>query len=424
MARNKRSVPHTARTTDAKAAGLAADARYASSNPEEHRAQRFGGVRALSNPLWCYNGFRIAVVLLTCFGVIMVFSSSAITMISRGASPWKQALSQGVYCVLGFALGIMAMVVPVKAYRRFGFVLVCLAIGLQLLTMTPLGVSVNGNSGWIGIKGVFTMQPAEVVKLALCIWLPAGMELAKRRYGKDGIKAYGLPIGMFALCLMAVMAGKDLGTALILVFIGVTALLIGGFPMRWLLSMGVLLAAFIAAFVITSPNRMQRILSAYQPCSADQAIDECYQAIHAKYAMGSGGLLGVGIGNSREKWNYLPEAHNDFIFAIIGEETGFIGAVMVILMFVALGWCLVSVAMQSESRYVSMVLVCIAIWLVGQGLVNIMVVIGLLPVMGVPMPFVSAGGSSLIMCLVAAGVAVSMMRAHPQISAGTSALNS
>ena len=127
----------------------------------------------------------------------------------------------------------------------------------------------------------------------------------------------------------------------------------------------------------------------------------------------------MGIGNSGEKWGYLPEAHNDFIFAIIGEETGFIGASMVILLFVVLGWCMLVVALQARNRYVTMVLACITVWIVGQAIVNIGVVIGLFPVMGVPMPFVSAGGSSLIMCLGAAGIAVSMMKEQPQIKAET-----
>ena len=130
----------------------------------------------------------------------------------------------------------------------------------------------------------------------------------------------------------------------------------------------------------------------------------------------------MGIGNSREKWDYLPEAHNDFIFAIIGEETGFVGAATVILLFVVMGWSLVCVAVQMPHRYESLVLMCIAVWLTGQGLINIMVVVGLLPVMGVPMPFISAGGSSLIMCLTAAGVAVSMMRTHPEIKEGSAVI--
>lgn len=142
-----------------------------------------------------------------------------------------------------------------------------------------------------------------------------------------------------------------------------------------------------------------------------------YQAVHGKYAMASGGLLGVGIGNSGEKWGYLPEAHNDFIFAIIGEETGFVGASLVILLFLVLGWCMLVVALQSQDRYITLVLASITVWIVGQAFVNIGVVVGLFPVMGVPLPFVSAGGSSLILCLGAAGVTISMMKQQPQIQA-------
>ena len=143
----------------------------------------------------------------------------------------------------------------------------------------------------------------------------------------------------------------------------------------------------------------------------------CYQAVHGKYAMASGGLLGVGVGNSGEKWGYLPEAHNDFIFAIIGEETGFVGASLVILLFLVLGWCMLVVALQSQDRYITLVLASITVWIVGQAFVNIGVVVGLFPVMGVPLPFVSAGGSSLILCLGAAGVTISMMKQQPQIQA-------
>ena len=146
-----------------------------------------------------------------------------------------------------------------------------------------------------------------------------------------------------------------------------------------------------------SPNRLNRVLAAYQECSGTDAQKVCYQSIHAKYALAEGGLFGVGLGNSREKWNYLSEAHNDFIFAIIGEETGFIGAAIVIILFVVLGGCMISVALQTADRYASVSLLCITVWLVGQALINIGVVVGVFPVMGVPMPFVSAGGSSLIM---------------------------
>lgn len=397
--------------------------RVADSSPHPDNFSQYTGIRSLLNPLWCYHGFRVSVLALTCFGVIMVFSSSSVTMISLGASPWKQALNQGIFCVIGLVLGFIAMHIPVRLYSKFGIVFVGIAIFLQLLTLTPLGVSTNGNTGWISLGGGFTLQPAEVMKLTLCIWLPSAMQVSAARLPKEGIKAYLLPAGVFAACLGAIMAGKDLGTAMIVVGIGAVAFLIGGLPIRTFVLIIAVLAAGIGAFVLSSPNRLGRILAAYKPCTPSDVQSVCFQAIHAKYAMASGGFFGVGIGNSREKWNYLPEAHNDFIFAIIGEETGFLGAALVILLFVVLGWCMVCIALHTSNRYVAMVLVCITVWIVGQGLINIMVVVGLLPVMGVPLPYVSAGGSSLIMCLIAAGVAISMMREQPQIKADSSALS-
>jgi cell division protein FtsW len=218
------------------------------------------------------------------------------------------------------------------------------------------------------------------------------------------------------MAFLLVMAGKDLGTAMIIVLIGVVAFLLGGFPLRWLLSIGVVGAVGIVGFfVLGNQNRISRILAAYKPCTASDVQGVCYQSIHGLYAMASGGLTGVGLGNSREKWNYLPEAHNDFIFAVIGEELGFIGACMVILAFVVMGWCLLRVAWLSRDGYARMVMVGIAAWIVSQALINICVVLGILPVMGLPLPFVSAGGTALIMCLISAGVAARMMRSLPEI---------
>lgn len=385
---------------------------------EELSFGQYTGIRALLNPLWCYHGFRVAVAALTGFGIIMVFSSSSVDMVSKGASPFRQALSQGMYCVLGIVIALVASRLPTRFYQRVSMGAVAVAMFLQLLTLTPLGTGGEeyGNSGWIAIGG-FSMQPAEVVKFALCLWLPVGLRVSRKRFAKEGIMAYRWPAIVFVVCLGLVVAGKDVGTALIIVFIGVAAFLIGGVPAKWFALGGALVVAGLILLVVTSPNRMRRIMATYTGCSDADAQDTCFQSLHAKYAMASGGFLGVGIGNSREKWQYLPAAHNDFIFAIIGEETGFVGASLVILLFVVLGWCMVAVALQTRDRYVSMALVCITVWFVGQGLVNIGVVVGIFPVLGVPMPFVSAGGSSLIMCLAAAGVVCAMMRTQPQIKA-------
>ena len=151
-------------------------------------------------------------------------------------------------------------------------------------------------------------------------------------------------IARLGLALLMDVSRKDLGTAMILFAIAGAALLLGDFPGKWLAIVACGGAVLVGGLVITSPNRLSRIMATYQSCSASDMQGVCYQAVHGNYAMASGGLLGVGIGNSGEKWGYLPEAHNDFIFAIIGEETGFVGASLVILLFLVLGWCMLVVA--------------------------------------------------------------------------------
>lgn len=385
-------------------------------NPRNGQAVGYTGIRALFNPIWCYHGFLVAVLVLCCFGVIMVFSSSSVSLVSAGKSPWNRAISQGVYCGVGLVCAVLLSRVKVEHYLKFcSAAMICALIG-QLLTLTPLGTgeAETGNNGWI-VLGPISLQPAEFTKLALCIWLPFALRKSAKQYARDGIKAYLMPGIIYCAALGLIMLGKDLGTGLIIVFIGITAFMIGGFPLKWMAGLIGGLGALVLALVITSPNRMGRILAAYKPCTDLEGV--CYQSMHAKYALAEGGLLGVGLGNSREKWNYLPAAHTDFIYAIIGEETGFVGALTVLLLFIVIGWCLMCVALQIRERYVSMVLVCITVWLVGQALVNIGVVIGIFPVLGVPMPFVSSGGSSMITCLMAAGAVAGLMRSQPQINA-------
>lgn len=393
------------------------DSNTAKTGVDNTKRQGFG-INSLFNPLWCYHGFRMAVLGLSVFGVIMVFSSSAVTAASAGKSPFVSSMSQGMFCVIGLTTGILCSFVPVNWYRKLGFFAVLGSGLLQALTLSSLGVGQYGNNGWIQL-GPVTLQPAEFVKFALCIWLPSALSVANKRYKDKGILVY-IPSGIVYIALLVlILAGKDLGTALIVVFIGLVAFLTSGFPGKWMLGMIGGLGAVVLMLVMTSRNRLDRILAAYSTCSAEDAQGICYQSTHARYAIASGGLFGVGLGNSREKWNYLPAAHNDFIFAIIGEETGFIGAAMVILVFMVLGWCLVFSAIQVRQSYSSVVLMCIATWLVGQAMVNIGVVVGVFPVFGVPMPFVSAGGSSMIMCLMISGVAISMMRQQPQVKAAS-----
>ncbi|OZG63506.1 cell division protein FtsW [Bifidobacterium lemurum] len=409
MASGKPSAPRRASS-----AGTAANTSKRGSSADA----AYTGWRALLNPLWCYNGFRVAVAALTCFGLIMVFSSSTVTSTSAGESPFAELVSQGLYCVIGLAFGFVTMMIPLRIWRRFNVLVMLAALVLQALTFTPLGVDAYGNVGWIKL-GPVNIQPAEFMKFAICVWLPSALLTCGKRYAKEGLKAYVMPIALYGLGLALVLGGKDLGTAMIIVFIGVAAFLVSGFPLKWMAVFGAAVSALVLALVISSPNRMRRIFAAYGDCSAADAQTVCYQSTHARYAIASGGLLGVGIGNSREKWNYLPAAHNDFIFAIIGEETGFVGCAIVILLFVIIGWCMIVVALQIRNRYVSIVLMCVTMWLVGQALVNIGVVVGVFPVLGVPMPFISSGGSSMVMCLGAAGLVCGLMRSQPQIKSAS-----
>ncbi|RSX55700.1 cell division protein FtsW [Bifidobacterium dolichotidis] len=418
------SAPSAASSTAANRGAAGAGSGGKGTGSAHANFEQFHGWRALLNPIFCYHGFRMSVTVLTIFGLIMVFSSSSVTMVSAGASPWTKAISQAMFAVIGVVIAFVAMRLPESLYKRISQPVLILAFFVQLLTLTPLGTEVQGNAGWIRIGGL-TFQPAEFMKYALCLWLPKAMIEARKEFEKlpkdatfkERLMAFKVPIIGYVAGFGAIMIGKDLGTGLIVLLIGLMGFWIGGFPGKPLLAISGAALALVAAFVFSSKNRMTRILATYTQCSADDIQGICYQSVHAKYALGSGGLFGVGIGNSREKWNYLPEAHNDFIYAIIGEETGFIGTTIVLILFVILGWSMFIIARSTKDRYISIALLCFAVWIMGQAIVNIGVVIGLLPVMGVPLPFVSAGGSSLVMCLLAAGTADSLMRNQPQIHA-------
>ena len=168
------------------------------------------GLRSLLNPIWCFHGFRVSVIILTIFGVIMVFSSSSVNMIANGQSPWSQAIKQGGFCVLGLIVGVACMMVPAELIRKVSFAFLFVALCLQSLTFTPLGIDVQGNKGWIGVFG-FTFQPAEVVKLALCVWLPRELIDAQKQIKKvEPFKAYRKLIVWLGLALLLVVGARIL----------------------------------------------------------------------------------------------------------------------------------------------------------------------------------------------------------------------
>jgi cell division protein FtsW len=380
-----------------------------------HTVRRFAFI---TNPVFCFFCFIGSVLLLTMIGLVMVFSSSAVDQVALSRSPFSIVIQQTVYALFGLVIAVLANLPSVKLYRKFSGWFLAAALFLQFLTLTSLGRSSGGNSGWLQI-GPVSFQPAEIVKLALCIWMPFAILLSHAR-GKGAIRAYVVAAIGFALAIIFVMAGKDMGTALIVGAIGLVALFCGGISLKFFFSTTVPAAVLVALyFLLGSSNRMSRVKAMFSHCSAaSDASTICYQTNHGRFAISSGGLFGVGLGASKEKWNYLPEAHNDFIFAIICEELGFVGAIIVLLLFIMMCWSLIVIARSMRNQpYERLVIVCIATWIIVQALINMSVVLGLLPVIGVPLPFVSAGGTALVMCLTASGVAVRMARSQPDISA-------
>jgi cell division protein FtsW len=350
-----------------------------------------------------------ATLLLLVLGLVMVLSSSAVDSLAGGGSPYTVFLGQAQYALLGLPLMWVASRVPARVYQRLAWPLLTVGIVGQLLVFTPLGRGKGGNMGWIYL-GPVSAQPSEALKLALVVWL--GAVLVRKQPLFDDWKHAAipaLPIGAGAIGL--VLLGHDLGTAIIMIVLVAGALLVAGVPMRIFAGAGVLAAVGVAVLAVASDNRTRRIMDWFTGECDPQG--GCYQTKHGLQALATGGWFGLGLGQSREKWQYLPEAHNDFIFAVIGEELGLVGTLLVLVLFAVLAFAMFRVIGRHRDPFAQVVTGGIAAWVIGQALVNMAVVVGLLPVIGVPLPLVSAGGSALITTLVGIGVVLSFARTEP-----------
>ena len=352
-----------------------------------------------------------ATLFLVVFGLIMVLSSSSIEGHSEQGGPFGGFLRQVLFAVLGVPLMLIAARMPVTFWKRWSGVLLIGAIALQLLVvLTPLGSSHGGNRNWINF-GTFSAQPSEVVKVALVIWL--GYTLSKKIAVIDDWRELIMPVvPISAAAIGLVLIGGDLGTTIILSAIVLGSFFFAGVKLRYIGVAVVVvgLLAFIAAFATGS--RQNRIGSYLDGCTSD-STGSCWQTIHGWWALASGGIFGVGLGNSKSKWSWLPEADNDFIFAIIGEELGLIGAILVLVLFIVLAVSFVRIIRANTDPFARITTSAVMVWLVGQAFVNIAVVLGILPVLGVPLPLISAGGSALVTSLIGIGIVLSFARHAP-----------
>ena len=341
---------------------------------------------------------------LVVFGLVMVLSSSSIDSLVANRDAFYVFSRQSLYAVIGLTL--MMVISALKLARIQNLVKAALVLGFGLQLSIPfIGISVNGNTNWISIAG-FTLQPSEFLKVALIMYI--AWFVNNREHELDDPKRVLMPILIVgAAALALVMFGRDLGTATIIALIVFGTVAIIGAPLKPLLQVFAGVAVLAAFATTSSASRMARITAWLNPGSASsEAFNWQYE--HGTWALAAGGIIGVGLGNSKMKWSWIPEVENDFIFAVIGEELGLIGALVVISIIALLIYSLITIMNRSTSTFSRVLIVGVIVWLVSQSAVNIAVVLGVLPVLGVPLPLISAGGSSLIATLGAIGLVLAI----------------
>jgi cell division protein FtsW len=362
------------------------------------------------SPVTTYYLLLSATAMLVVIGLVMVLSASSVTSYESTSSSFTVFFNQLQYAVLGVIGALVANRLPLTIWKRVAVPMLAGAICLQALVFVPgLGVRVNGNRNWIHIAGQ-QVQPSEFAKVALVLF--GATVLTKKRRNLNNFVHVAVPLVFPAggLLLLLVLGGGDLGTGLVLLAILAGMLFVAGVPARMFLVAGVGSVALAATMALTSVNRMGRIQSWLAGCTDP---NKCFQTIHGQYALADGGWWGVGLGASREKWMWLPEAHNDFIFAIIGEELGLPGTLVVIALFGLLAFACFRLVLRSHDFFVRVATAGVMVWILAQAVINIGSVIGLLPVIGVPLPLVSSGGSALMATLFALGMLLSFARNEP-----------
>ena len=347
---------------------------------------------------------------LVVFGLVMVLSSSAVTSFTESNDFFTGFLRQGMFAAVGVPIMLVASRMPASFWKKWAAVAVAIGLILQLLVVaTPLGVSIGGNTNWLRL-GTFTLQPSEITKVALAIWLAYVLSTKADRLHR--MREVAIPIAPVAGAAVGlVLFGGDLGTAMILVSIVLGSMFFGGVRLRFLAIPIVLMAAIGPLVAFSSNSRSDRIAVWLDGCaSTSDYATFCWQTVHGWWALAAGGFFGVGLGNSKAKWSWLPEADNDFIFAIIGEELGLLGACTVLALFIVMGVTFVRIIRASNDPFARIVVSAVMVWIIGQAFVNIAVVLGVLPVLGVPLPLFSSGGSALVTTLFGIGIVLSFAR--------------
>jgi cell division protein FtsW len=379
--------------------------------------ERVRAARALFNrPLTSYYLIAGITALLLCLGLVMVLSTASVADLQQGESPYHDFEVQLVGIVVGVPLMWLAARSSPRLFRAAAYPLLAVAaLGLCLTLIPGVGKEQNYTTRWIAV-GPLTFQPSELAKLALAVW-GADLLARKEKLGLlvDFRHALVPLLPGAAVLALLVMAGDDLGTTFILAMVLMTLLWICGVPARVFSVLLILMCLVLALLLVTKGYRAARLTEFLNPTSTNP-VGVNQQLIQGKYALGSGGLFGVGLGASREKWGWLPESTSDMIFAIIGEELGLVGTLCVTALYGGLAYAGLRVARRVPDMFSRLLSAAITAWIVVQAAVNIGGVIGVLPITGVPLPLVSKGLSSALVTMIGLGMLMSFARREPGAS--------
>jgi cell division protein FtsW len=353
-------------------------------------------------------------VVLAGLGLVMVLSASSIDALRSTGSPYGVFLHQLVYCAVGGVAFVLVGRIPVRRFRTASPWLHGLSLlGLAAVLVPGLGSAVAGAQKWFVVAGL-SLQPSEPAKLTLVLW-GAHVLLARRGppVGRRGWQAL-LPVVPVALLTAGlVVVEPDLGSALGIVVVLFALLWFAGVPGRLLGLLGAGALGAVGVLAVTASYRLERLTS-FLGNGGDDSLGAGYQSQQALYSLADGGLLGDGLGQGAAQWSYLPNASNDFVFAILGEELGLVGSVAVLGLFALLGWVGLRIAARTVDPWNRVVVATLTVWLVAQAVINVGYVLGLLPVTGITLPLISAGGSSVIVSMISLGLLAAAARDEPE----------
>jgi cell division protein FtsW len=372
--------------------------------------------RILARPEIPYYLIIWSTVFLSALGLTMVLSSSTVTSLQENGNAYAIFMRQFFFLGLGSFAFYWAFKVQGAVWPRIARYALSISIVILLLPFVPfLGKNVKGNRNWIEIAG-FTLQPSEIAKFLLILWCA----LQLRRIGEYAGKKspFWLISPGFAVVEILILFERDLGTALLVLIIFFGILFISGAPIKHFIGMGVVAAIIGSAFVLSSNYRVSRFAALFDPFDEKYYKFSGWQPAHSIMGLASGGLWGSGLGASKQKWANLAEAHTDFIFSVIGEELGLLGTLLVLVLYAALIYSILRVALKTKDDFSRYATAGVACWFIAQVTINIGSVTSLLPVIGVTLPLISYGGSSLLANLIAIGYVLGVARRTPEISEG------